>query len=237
MGDKEPPRASDSFLGWVSPLLHTKEPELVDKIGLDAAIYLRFLRLCRWLFSAIALLTCGVLAPINAVYNLRNVKSEDRDALSMLTIRNVSGNLLFVHVAVTYIITIIVIVFVYFHWRDVVRLRNDWFRSPEYVQSFYARTLMVNYVPKKMQSDEGIRAIFDTVQVPYPTTSVHIARRVGRLPELIEYHNDAVRDLEQVLVKYLKDGKIGKKRPTVRIGGFLGIGGETKDAIDYYTYV
>ncbi|KAI0685812.1 hypothetical protein C8T65DRAFT_747723 [Cerioporus squamosus] len=235
VGDKVPPRASDSFLGWVSPLLHTKEPELIDKIGLDAAIFLRFLRLCRWLFTAVAALTCAVLIPINVVYNINHVPSDTRDALSMLTIRDVKGPMLFAHVAMTYAITFVVIAFVFVHWREVVRLRKEWFRSPEYIQSFYARTLMVTDVPKKLQSDEGIRVIFESLQVPYPTTSVHIGRKVGRLPELIEYHNDAVRELEAVLVKYLKDGKIGKKRPTITIGGFMGIGGEKKDAIDYYT--
>ena len=235
VGDKVPPKASDGFLGWVSPLLHTKEPELVDKIGLDAAIYLRFVRLCRWLFSAIALLTCAVLIPVNVVYNLRFVPSKNRDVLSMLTIRSVGGNWIIAHVVVTYMITFLVIGFVYVHWREVVRLRREWFRSPEYIQSFYARTLMVTEVPRKLQSDEGLRAIFESVQVPYPTTSVHIGRKVGRLPELIEYHNDAVRELEQVLVKYLKDGKIAKKRPTLTVGGTMGCGGENKDAIDHYT--
>ncbi|KAI8968836.1 DUF221-domain-containing protein [Trametes punicea] len=236
VGNKVPPRPSDSFLGWVSPLLHTKEPELVDKIGLDAAIFLRFLRMCRWLFTAIALLTCAVLIPVNVVFNLKYVPAKGRDALSMLTIRDLDkSNWIFAHVVVTYVITLVVIAIVWYHWREVVRLRREWFRSPEYLQSFYARTLMVTDVPKKLQSDEGLRAIFESVQVPYPTTSVHIGRKVGRLPDLIEYHNNAVRDLEAVLVKYLKGGKIGKKRPTVRIGGFLGCGGETKDAIDYYT--
>ncbi|KAH9889394.1 DUF221-domain-containing protein [Cubamyces lactineus] len=236
VGNKVPPRPSDSFLGWVSPLLHTKEPELVDKIGLDAAIFLRFLRLCRWLFSAIAALTCAVLIPVNVVFNLKFVPADGRDALSMLTIRDLEkSNWIFAHIVVTYGITFIVMAFVWYHWREVVRLRREWFRSPEYVQSFYARTLMVTEVPKKLQSDEGLRAIFESVQVPYPTTSVHIGRKVGRLPELIEYHNNAVRDLEAVLVKYLKGGKIGKKRPTITIGGFMGCGGEKKDAIDYYT--
>ncbi|EIW54410.1 DUF221-domain-containing protein [Trametes versicolor FP-101664 SS1] len=236
VGNKAPPRPSDSFLGWVSPLLHTKEPELVDKIGLDAAIFLRFLRMCRWLFSAIAFLTCSVLIPINVVYNIKNVPSKNRDALSMLTIRDLEkSNWIFAHITVTYGITFIVMAFVWWNWREVVRLRRDWFRSPEYIQSFYARTLMVTDVPKKMMSDEGLRAIFESVQVPYPTTSVHIGRRVGRLPDLVEYHNNAVRDLEAVLVKYLKGGKIGKKRPTITIGGFMGCGGEKKDAIDFYT--
>lgn len=86
-----------------------------------------------------------------------------------------------------------------------------------------------------MQNDQGIAELFAGLQVPYPATSVHIGRRVGQLPELIEYHNNTVREFEQVLVRYLKGGRPGKNRPTIRIGGFMGFGGETKDAIDWYT--
>ena len=191
----------------------------------------------RTAFSLIALATCVVLVPINVAYNLKHIPSADRDVLSMLTIRNVSGNILWAHVGMVYVITGIVIVIVWFHWTAMVRLRAQFFRSPEYVQSFYARTLIVMRVPKKLQSDEGIRAIFDSVQVPYPTTSVHIGRRVGKLPELIEAHNNTVREFEKVLVRYLKGGKTGKKRPTIRLGGFLGMGGQKRDAIEYYTCV
>jgi hypothetical protein len=235
VGDKPPPRISDSLFGWLPPLIHTKEPELVDKIGLDAVTYLRFGRLMRWLFTGVTLLTCGILLPINAVYNIKKVDSADRDILSMLTIRNVSGNVLFVHVAVTYLITFLIIGLVYINWKKMIQLRRQWYRSPEYLESFYARTLQVTQVPKKYQSDEGIKAIFETYKVPYPTTSVHIGRRVGRLPELIEYHNSTVRELETYLVKYLKKGTLGKTRPQIRIGGTCGCGGQRKDAIDFYT--
>lgn len=236
VGNKPPPRINDSVLfGWLPPLIHTKEPELVEKIGLDAVTFLRFLRLMRWLFAGVAVLTCGILIPINVVYNLKKVDSKNRDVLSMLTIRDVSGNLLFVHVTVSYLITALIIALVHINWAQVVRLRREWYRSPEYLQSFYARTLTVRHVPKKYQSDMGIKDIFESVHVPYPTTSVHIGRRVGKLPELIEYHNDTVRELEQYLVKYLKGGKIGKRRPTVRIGSHCGLGGKTHDAIEFYT--
>lgn len=70
--------------------------------------------------------------------------------------------------------------------------------------------------------------------MPYPTTSVSIGRKVGLLPELVETHNRAVRELEAALVKYLKGGKIGHHRPTVSIGGFLGLGSSKTDAISYY---
>ena len=52
---------------------------------------------------------------------------------------------------------------------------------------------------------------------------------------MIQTHNDTVKQLEGYLVQYLKDGKIGKERPTIRIGGFMGCGGKKEDAIDYYT--
>ncbi|KAF8161319.1 hypothetical protein B0H34DRAFT_840484 [Crassisporium funariophilum] len=234
-GDKPPPRISDSIFGWLPPLVHTKEPELLDKIGLDAVAFLRFGRLMRWLFTGITILTCGILIPITVVYNLREVDPKNRDLLSMLTIRDVSGSFLYAHVVVTYLITFLVVFCVNMHWRAMIRLRHKWFRSPEYLQSFYARTLQVRRVPKKNQSDEGLKAIFEVVKVPYPTTSVHIGRKVGRLPELIDYHNQTVREFEEVLVKYLKGGRIKAKRPSIRVGGTCGCGGQKKDAIEFYT--
>ncbi|TFK44898.1 hypothetical protein BDQ12DRAFT_673776 [Crucibulum laeve] len=235
VGNKPPPKISSSLFGWLPPLIHTKEPELLDKIGLDAVAFLRFLRMMRWLFGGIALLTCSILLPINIIYNLQHVDKKKRDILTMLTIRDVGGSFLYAHVVVTYLITFLIIFCVNHHWRAMLRLRLAWFRSPEHLESFYARTLQVIHVPKKHQSDEGLRAIFETVKVPYPTTSVHIGRKVGKLPELIQYHNDTVREFEQVLVKYLKGGKIKAKRPTIRIGGKCGCGGEKKDAINFYT--
>lgn len=234
VGNKRPPKISDSLFGWLPPLIHTKEPELLEKIGPDAVTYLRFLRMIRWMFTAISVLCCGILIPINIYYNTKVSKSPSQNVLLLLTIRDVRGVWLWAHVAMTYIVTFVVFAFIYVHWKAMVHMRGVWFRSSEYINSFYARTLMIQGVPKKFQSDEGIRAIFQSTQVPYPTTSVHVGRRVGNLPELIEKHNDTVRELEHVLVAYLKDGKVGKKRPTVRIGG--GCGGDKLDAIDYYTY-
>jgi calcium permeable stress-gated cation channel len=235
VGDKKPPRISDSLFGWLPPLIHTKEPELLDKIGPDAVTFLRFLRMLRWMFTAISILCCGILIPINIYYNTKVNKNPSQNILLLLTVRDVRGVWLWAHVVMTYVITFVVFAFIYVHWNAMVRMRGIWFRSAEYMNSFYARTLMIQGVPKKFQSDEGIRAIFQSMQMPYPTTSVHVGRRVGNLPDLIEKHNNSVRELEYVLVRYLKGGKLGKKRPTVNPGG--GCGGKKVDAIDYYTCV
>lgn len=49
-----------------------------------------------------------MFSPINIVYNLRNVPSTNRNVLSLLTIQNLGGNIVFVHVAITYLITLAV---------------------------------------------------------------------------------------------------------------------------------
>ncbi|CAE6359927.1 unnamed protein product [Rhizoctonia solani] len=234
-GDKSPPKINAGFFSWVSPLINVKEQELVDKIGLDAVTFLRFLRLLRWSFTGVAFVSVAGIGVFDYVYNLKNVDAKDRNPLSMFTIENIHEQALYVHVAGAYVITLIILGSIWWHWREMVKLRLQWFRSDEYLNSFYARTLMIVQVPKKIQSDGGLESLFGDMRMPYPTTAVHIGRRVGRLPEMIEYHNQAVRDLEQVLVKYLKGGKIGKKRPTITIGGFLGFGGTKKDAIDFYS--
>lgn len=85
-------------------------------------------------------------------------------------------------------------------------------------------------------SDPGLQTLLTQLQIPYPTTAVHIGRRVGDLPFLIEHHNQTVRELEQVLATYLKNGKISTSRPKLRIGAnCLGFGGRQVDSIDFYT--
>ncbi|KAK0486130.1 DUF221-domain-containing protein [Armillaria novae-zelandiae] len=217
VGHKPPPRISDSFFGWIPPLIRTKEPELIEKIGLDAVTFLRFLGLLRTLFMIRSTLGRRIFSASSPF-------------------RDVKGSSLYGTIAVSYLITALVIILVYIYWRKMVQLRKDWFRSPEYQNSFYARTLSITHVPKKLQSDKGIHSILDTVKMPYPATAVHISRKVGVLPDLIKYHNQTVREFEAVLVKHLKNEKVGAKRPTIRVGGCCGMGGARRDAIEFYTY-
>jgi len=45
---------------------------------------------------------------------------------------------------------------------------------------------------------------------------------------MVEDHNKAVSNLEELLVKYLKGGQAASKRPVLKTGAFVGFGGEKK---------
>ncbi|KAA1119199.1 hypothetical protein PGT21_017621 [Puccinia graminis f. sp. tritici] len=239
--DKRPPKLEDGLFDWLKPLSKATENELLAQIGLDAVVFLRFLRMCRWMCSLLAMLACALLIPCDVFYNLKIMDksqqlSTSSNTLAMVSISNVRGSWLYVHVVYGYLVTFIVLYVIYVNYKTVVRLRWEWFRSPEYQNSIYSRSIMMTHVGSKHMSDSGLQNLLSQLQIPYPTTAVHIGRRVGMLAFLIERHNQTVRDLEQVLVTYLKGGKISPNRPTIRIGkNFLGLGGRKVDAIDLYT--
>nr|XP_018259836.1 uncharacterized protein I303_07907 [Kwoniella dejecticola CBS 10117]OBR81994.1 hypothetical protein I303_07907 [Kwoniella dejecticola CBS 10117] len=225
-----PPPISNGFFAWFSPVIRLKEEQMIANIGLDATTFLRFLRMLRNIFTCVSILGVALLV-LNVIYNLKYVDSKSRNALSLLTIQNVSGAWVWPALAVSYIINAIVMYFVWRNWHAMIQLRMKWFRSPAYQTKIYSRTLMVTQVRKDYRSDEGLVALMGLLKIDCTS----IGRRLEDFPEMVEDHNKAVAELESHLVKYLKDGKMASKRPTVRKGGFLGMcGGVKKDAIDYH---
>lgn len=128
-GEKAPPPTSKSIFGWIPALVHTKEDLLLDLVGLDAVTFLRFLRLCRQMFTGIAILAGGMLIPVNTLYNLRQRKSQNQDVLTRSTLRDVYGGRLWLHIACTYLITFFVIGLIWFHWQKMVCYPSLLFQS------------------------------------------------------------------------------------------------------------
>ncbi|PWN22893.1 DUF221-domain-containing protein [Microstroma glucosiphilum] len=237
-GDKRPPPMSDGLFSWVAPVLRHKEADLLPLVGLDAVTFLRFCRMVRNIITVLAIVMCAVLIPVDVSYNLTTGKSSasKQAGLNILTMADISGAFIWAHVAMSYIGTIIALGFIWHNYRHMVRLRWEWFRSEEYQSHLYARSLMITGVNRQQRSDQALAGLLSSIGMPYPTTDVHISRVVGQLPELIEEHDNTVRQLEKVLAKWLK-GKdsVPAARPQMRLGGLCGIGGRKVDAVDYLT--
>jgi hypothetical protein len=100
----------------------------------------------------------------------------------------------------------------------------------------------ITNIKKEFQSDEGLRQLMMRLQggnekLASSIQNVSIGRDLKDYPGLIEDYNDTIKAFEEVLVKYLKGGKEAKKRPRIRRGGFMGMGGTKVDAIEYYGFV
>ncbi|KJA28921.1 hypothetical protein HYPSUDRAFT_128668 [Hypholoma sublateritium FD-334 SS-4] len=231
--DKHPPHISDSCCGWITPLLRVNEDMLNDQAGLDAVTFLRFMRLMKWLLTLTTVCSCATLIPLDLTYTL-SLKPTGYNILTAMTIQYVQGPRLYAHIVVVYFITLALIGLVFHHWRTMQTLRAEWFRSSEYQQSFYARTLYITDVPTRRQSTAGLYGIFKAMNLPHLVTSVYIGKDVGKLPELIEDHNKLVEEFEEVL-QSIQDETHQNERSFITVGGCCGMGGRRQDAYQYYT--
>ncbi|KAF7726472.1 hypothetical protein EC973_008707 [Apophysomyces ossiformis] len=243
--EKRPPIVGSGWFDWVRPLLTVSDEFLIERIGFDAVMFIRFVRVLRKLLLIMSVIGIFALIPINIVATARTGNlptGPSIDFLSISSINYLNGKMrpdpdtrwYWSPFAATWLFSIIIAYYMYRSSCDYVNMRQQYFRHPAKRAS--ANSLLISNVPEDKRSDEKLKQWLETKSLPYPIQEAMIGHHSDQLTKLTKEHEEAVRNLEDTLSYYLNDGKSVKaKRPTVRVGGFLGIGGKKKDAIDYYT--
>ncbi|KAL7269498.1 hypothetical protein RUND412_007840 [Rhizina undulata] len=216
---RQPPKIGSGLFSWLPPLIKCHEADLVGKIGLDACIFLRFLRMCRNIFLVLGVLGIVVMVPVNVRCNMKNIWDQaSRKWFVLMGPSYAWGDCMWAHAVVAWVFDFIIMFFLWKNYKEIVVLREQYFESPEYQNSLHARTLMISDVPSSLRSDPGLATLIGGLSVPqHGDEKCAIARNVKELPELIEQHSRAVRKLEEYLSKYLKNpDKLPAKRPVCK---------------------
>ncbi|KAK7717188.1 hypothetical protein SLS57_006333 [Botryosphaeria dothidea] len=233
-----PPAVTKGVFAWVQPVLKTREQLLIEKIGIDATVFLRFTKMCRNILIILSMVGCGVYIPLNLIENAKSHQLGEVSTFMKFTPLGVWGKACWAHVLLSYVFDGVVCYFLWSNYKAVVKMRKDYFNTPEYQNSLHSRTLMVTDISTNYRTDEGICRIVDEIRATDGHPRGVIARNVKDLPELIEQHELAVRDLEEVLVGYLRNpNHLPSKRPTcsVQKKDRAYKSGTRVDAIDYLT--
>lgn len=142
-----PPAIGKQPWAWFTPLWSSSEAQLIQLVGMDATIFLRFVRMCRNMFLALSVLCCAVLAPIHIQASSKAKSANQKIWLLNLTPKNLGDNGVLGQIVVAYLMNLTVAGFLWWNYRKVVALRRTYFETDEYQQSLHARTLMVSYRP------------------------------------------------------------------------------------------
>ncbi|KAJ5808299.1 hypothetical protein N7474_009568 [Penicillium riverlandense] len=234
-----PPPVGKGFFAWIKPVLSTPESELVDTVGLDAAVFLRFTKMCRNIFIIMSIIGCAVMIPVNVVQSHGNDISSGLSVFSKFTPLYITNpEAIWSQVVCAWVFDIVVAFFLWRNYRAVRDLRRRYFQSSDYQRSMHARTLMISDIPPPDRSDEGILRLTDEINPTAALPRASIGRNVRDLPLVIKEHDETVRELEKVLAKYLKrPDQLPANRPMMRPPrsqrGQLPDG--KVDAIDYLT--
>ncbi|KAK9453503.1 hypothetical protein V1511DRAFT_522718 [Dipodascopsis uninucleata] len=233
-----PPRLGPGAVSWISKVYQMSDDDLLDMIGLDAVVYLKFMKMCIMIFLCLSFLGLTVAIPINVTFALRNdlaQSASSSDAFLLMTPTLVTGTPMIAHSVLAYAFDVIVCFFLYLTYRDILRLRQRYFNSEIYRQSLSSRTLLITEISKKYRSNRGIAMILAKAKQPRRIEHVVIARNVSGLGSLVKTREKLVLKLEKVLSKYLKDvDNVPVERPTMKPEkGTVVDCGNRVDAIDY----
>jgi len=196
-----------SLFAWYRPVFRTNEPDYMHTIGMDATIFLRVARMCRNMFMTLALFGCAIIIPVNVTksttYN-EETKS-GKNIIFLMTPRDLFGEAYWAFVVCAYVFDLVVCGFLWWTYRAVHQLRRKYMESSDYQNSLHSRTLMVTDISRNFRSDQGIIEITDSLKTTPEVPRASVGRNVKDIPDLIEQHETAVVELEQVLAKYLKN--------------------------------
>ncbi|ETI26092.1 hypothetical protein G647_02869 [Cladophialophora carrionii CBS 160.54] len=235
--DHAPPPIGKGLFSWVAPVRHASEPFLMEKIGVDAVIFLRVTRMLRNMFLVLGLIGIAVMIPINITQGNKAI-THGLDPFAIMTPLFIFGGGLWAQVVMAWLMDLVVIYFLWFNYRRILKLRRAYLESPDYQKSLHARTLLLRDIPDQLRNNEGIAHVTDEVNPTGALPRTTVGRNVKVLPELIEEHEKAVRELESVLAKYLKNpDKLPPNRPMIKAPSkYRGqTSGGKVDAIEYLT--
>lgn len=234
-----PPALGRSLFAWLRAARCADEQQLVERIGLDAVVFLRFIRMLRNIFLILAIIGCGILIPVNVVggHGLYSQWSSIA-TLMKFTPQYIFGQKFWAYVILAYLLQGIVFFFIWWNYKAILSLRLAYFNSYDYRSSLHARTLLVTHIPSSYQSESGVAQLVEEAKPTEEIPKTAIARNMKDLPELIEAHDNAVKKLESYLAKYLANPeKLPEQRPKLKLPKTerAGWGSTGVDAIDYLT--
>ncbi|CDS10535.1 hypothetical protein LRAMOSA11021 [Lichtheimia ramosa] len=249
---RQPPPIDDGLVTWIWTLLRLPDKDVLQAIGLDRFMVLRFLRMAIVTFVSFSLLAVPILIPINLV------DQRDSEGLNRLTMGNVKDpERTWAHLVLSVVLSVGIIYYTYRETRTFLVLRRQYLLSPEYATSVTARTLYVPSIPPSVNNVKALTKIFS--RFPGGVRRIWLTRNMKDLPDTVVERQTHVANLEKALTTtisacykyYAKKGRHvelesgpksmipEKLRPTHRVSSLplpfsLPLVGRKVDSIDYY---
>ncbi|BGP55330.1 hypothetical protein JCM8202_002170 [Rhodotorula sphaerocarpa] len=247
-----------SFLGWIPHVFKTPARTILERNGLDAYVFCRFLFLMLEIFFPFWVVTWIILLPVDAANSGGNHTGVEQFTFGNVGNRQQSRYA--AHLILAWLLTFWVLYLIKREYANFIVLRQEFLMSKAHRRLAQAKTVLVTGVPKELL-DEATMERFCSV-LPGGAKRIWFARDLKDMPDTFDNRTAAITKLESAETKILKlatkqiakDKKKGqgereeqdpeankaavmryvpqKKRPTHRTGT-MGLWGKKVDTIDW----
>ncbi|KAI9868616.1 MAG: hypothetical protein M1813_004466 [Trichoglossum hirsutum] len=192
------------IISWVIPVFRTSNSDFIQKSGLDAYFFLRYLRTLLKIFIPIALVILPILLPLNLVGGLG--AKGDVKGMDQLSWTNVNTHKhvkrYWAHLILAVCVVCYVCYIFYDELRGYIRLRQAYLTSPQHRLRASATTVLVTAIPRKWLTIEALDKLYDVF--PGGLRNIWINRNFDELSEKVKKRNKVALKLEAAETDLIK---------------------------------
>lgn len=190
---------------WIGPVFRTSSSEFIQKCGLDAYFFLRYLRMLLKIFIPLGVLILPVLLPLNRVDGKGTTSQNGTDngphwsvtGLDQLAWGNVKPehtHRYWAHLVMAVIVVFYVCAIFFDELRGYIRMRQAYMTSPQHRLRASATTVLVTAIPPSWLNIDSLDTLFDVF--PGGVRNIWINRNFDDLNEKVKERNDLALKLE-----------------------------------------
>ncbi|KAF9495804.1 DUF221-domain-containing protein [Pleurotus eryngii] len=186
---------------WVPAILHSPLEDIIHKNGLDAYMFLRYIRLLIIIFLIFTLLTFPIIIPLDAIGLDTGRTGLDRITWSNLADSN--KQIRFVgHIILAYLLTGIVVLMIRREMNHFVHMRHQFLLSESHSRLPQARTVLITAVPDELGDEHALRTFASFT--PGGVDRVWLYRDTKALNKIFEERRKLCSKLEKAISKLLR---------------------------------
>ncbi|KYK59367.1 hypothetical protein DCS_00497 [Drechmeria coniospora] len=209
-----PPSRNTVAMIW--SLVNYSDRDLINKCGLDAYFFLRYLKTLLVIFLPICAVVLPILIPLNYIDGQGqhvDVKDSERSnanitGLDTLAWQNVSKqhtSRYTAHLVMGILVVIWVCTVFFFELRVYIKVRQDYLTSAEHRLRASATTVLVTSIPKKWLSKDALAGLFDVF--PGGVRNIWLNRDLTKLLDKISDRRGVHAKLESAETDLIKAAK------------------------------
>ncbi|EPS29391.1 hypothetical protein PDE_04340 [Penicillium oxalicum 114-2] len=196
---------------WIGPIFRTSSSEFIQKCGLDAYFFLRFLRMLLKIFIPMGFLILPILLPLNRVggkgttfqndtVTSNGTRTGDRwnvtglDQLAWGNVKPEHTSRYWAHCVLAVIMICYVCAVFFDELRGYIRMRQAYLTSPQHRLRASATTVLVTAIPHGWLNVEALDKLFDVF--PGGVRNIWINRNFDELNEKVKERNKIALQLE-----------------------------------------
>ncbi|TKA63291.1 hypothetical protein B0A49_11104 [Cryomyces minteri] len=188
---------------WVVPVFKTSNSEFIQKCGLDAYFFLRYLRMLLKIFIPMACVILPILLPINHTNGDGNARGLDQ--LGWQNIGPTKTSRFWAHLILAVLVVVYVCYVLYTELRGYIRLRQAYLTSPQHRLRASATTVLVTSIPRKWLTVEALDGLYDVF--PGGLRNIWINRNYDELNEKAEVRKAYAKQLEAAETELIRKAK------------------------------